>query len=100
MSPIELYFTKMNIVKQEYIDYLRMIAPSIIHINDPKTRKDLLQLIWDLQFGEDGKEDKIKTEREAFDRIKHSFKKLVTLEGIELDSGDENQIKQFKEWVQ
>lgn len=75
LTPIELYFHKINIQKQEYLDYFKIISPHLANLTS-ETRKKIYDTIWNLQFGEEDKEDKIVEAKTVVEEIRKQFKNL------------------------
>lgn len=98
LSAIQKYFHKANIIRQEYLDYIKTILPVVYNNLDDVGKKDLMNTIWEIQFGEE-KEDNLKQTQKAYEDIKKKFKEIVTLEGEELYGDEIDKLNPFKEWM-
>jgi hypothetical protein len=98
LGAIQKYFHKANIIRQEYLDYVKTILPIMYPRLDDMGKKDLMNTIWEIQFGEE-KENTLKTTQKAYEDIKSKFKEIITLEGEELYSNESNKLNSFNEWM-
>lgn len=98
LSAIQKYLHKLNIIKQEYLEYLKVVATIAGPTMDEKAKKDLMNTIWEIQFGGD-KVDEIKETKKAYEDIKKQFRKIVTLGGEEILNTETNKLNTFQEWM-
>lgn len=98
LGAVQRYFHKANIIRQEYLDYIKTILPIMYPRLDDMGKKDLMNTIWEIQFGEE-KQDTLKQTQKAYEDIKKKFKEIVTLEGEELYGDETNKLNTFKEWM-
>lgn len=100
LDAIQIHLHKTNIIKEEYINYLKVMIPVLAARSDEKTSKELLKKLWAVQFSEE-ETDPIKETKEAFEGIKKHFKNIIELEGEELYANEQDQQKlnSFTEWM-
>lgn len=97
LDAIQLFLHKANLLKEYYIDYLKIVLPLVFDKLDEETKRKLLKFINNLFFEEE--EKSIEDTKKAFKDIQQQFKQIVTLGGEELTSLESNKLKSFKKWM-
>lgn len=96
---IERYCDAVNLIKEDYLRYLNLCSPFIAQLKE-ETRVKMYQMAWDLLFGGDHGEDKLKEHKQILEDIKQQFTGMKDLAAEEIltDSPNKDIVRHFEQF--
>lgn len=83
MDIISKHFSYVNLIKQEYIDYLQLTMPLFSNL-DNKHQQKIFDLINTLFFGEETKAESLSEKKVTLRNLEKAIKQIKTISAEEL----------------
>jgi len=99
LTAIQTYFTKINVIKDQHLEFLKICSPHVAQLEDKKTKKEFFETAYSLIFGDVDKSKEMDDKKTLIKQLEKAMKSVHDVGGQNIYDGtdESNLLKKINE---